>query len=97
MYSPSEDSPTSEEVPLDNKPSQLCDMVSNLILLCNTMSGPFIGPDSLLLEDYMVERRVVKENEEMNEKRKNQAIYILAPGMVDADDGMSEGESTVIW
>ena len=97
MYSPSEDSPTSEEVPLDNKPRQLSDMVSNLILLCNTMSGPSLQPDSLLLEDYMIDRRVVKGNEEKNEKRKSQAIYILAPDMVDADDGMSEGESTVIW
>ena len=97
MYSPSENSPTSEEVPLDNKPSQLCDMVSNLILLCNTLSGPSIGPDSLLLEDYIIERRVVKGHEERDVKRKNQAINILAPGMVDADEGMSEGESTVIW
>ena len=97
MYSPSEKSPTSEEVPLDNKRSHLSDMVSNLILLCNTMSGPSIGPDSLSPEDYIIERRVVKGNEEKNEKRKSQAIYILAPDMVDADDGLSEGESTVIW
>ena len=61
------------------------------------MSGPSLQPDSLLLEDYMIERRVVKGNEEKNQKRKSQAIYILAPGMEDADDGMSEGESTVIW
>ena len=97
MYSPSENSPTSEEVPLDNKPSQLSDMVSNLILLSNTMPGPSIQDDSLLLEDYMIERRVVKGNEERNEKRKSQTIYILAPDMVDADEGMSQGESTVIW
>ena len=45
----------------------------------------------------MIERRVVKGNKEKNEKRKSQAIYILAPDMVDADDVMSEGESTVIW
>ena len=97
MYSPSENSPISEEVPLDNKPSQLSDMVSNLIMLCNTMPGPSIQPDSLLIEDYMIERRVVKGNEERKEKRKNEAIYILAPHMVDADEGMSEGESTAIW
>ena len=97
MYSPSENSPTSEEAPLDNKPSQLSDIVSNLILLCNTLSGPSIGPDSLLLEDYIIERRVVKGKEESNKKIKNPAIYILAPGMVDADEGRSEGESTVIW
>ena len=61
------------------------------------MSGPSLQPDSLLLEDYMIERRVVKGNEEKNEKRKSQAIYILAPDMVDADESMSDGESTVIW
>ena len=63
MSPTTEISPTSEFLPaspLDNKPSQLSEMVSDLLLLCNTMSGSSSMQFDPWLPEDGIQRREIK-------------------------------------